>query len=108
MKELTLSESILLSAILRLEDGAYGVTIRKQVAQMTSRTYTYGTLYSSLDQMFRKGYVIKILGSPTSERGGRGKIFYKVTGEGKEALHSARELQRAIWDGIPEFSMDKA
>lgn len=108
MKDLTLSELIFILAIWRLEDNAYGVTIRKQIAQVTGKTYTYGTLYSALDQLFKKGYVTKSAGPPTTERGGRSKIFYRLSPEGIMALKAAHQLQRAIWKGVPEFSLDKA
>jgi PadR family transcriptional regulator PadR len=107
MKDLTLSELIFILAIWRLEENAYGVTIRKQIAQVTGKTHTYGTLYSALDQLFKKGYVTKSAGPPTPERGGRSKIFYRLTTEGIKALKAARELQREIWKGIPEFSQDE-
>ena len=108
MKDLTLSELIFMLAIWRLEENAYGVTIRKQIAQVTGKTYTYGALYSALDQLYKKGYVIKRAGPPTPERGGRSKIFYRLSSEGINALKAARQLQRAIWKGVPEFSLDKA
>jgi PadR family transcriptional regulator PadR len=107
VKELTLSEIIFLLAIWRLEDNAYGVTIRKQIAKVTSKTYTYGTLYSALDQLFKKGYVIKSAGPSTPERGGRSKIYYKLTKEGLKALKASRELQKTIWRGIPELTFNK-
>jgi len=108
MKDLTLSEIIFLLAIWRLEDNAYGVTIKRQITKDTRKTHTYGTLYSALDQLFKKGYVIKRAGPPTPERGGRSKIFYRLTPEGIQALNAARQLQRTIWKGIPEFSSDEA
>jgi PadR family transcriptional regulator PadR len=108
MKDLTLSEIIFLLGIWRLEENAYGMTIRKEIEQMTRKTYTYGTLYSTLDQLYKKGYVIKRAGPPTPERGGRSKIFYRLSPEGITALKAARQLQRAIWKGVPEFSLDKA
>ena len=107
MKELTLAEEILLTAIWRLEDNAYGVTIRKKVAEVTKKNVIYGTLYNTLDQLLRKGYVNKTRGNPVAERGGRSKMFYTLTPKGMQALKNARELQRRIWDGIPEFSENK-
>ena len=108
MKELTLAEEILLTAIWRLKDNAYGVTIRKQVAEVTKKNVIYGTLYNSLDQLLRKGYVTKTRGKPVAERGGRSKMFYTLTSSGMQALQNARELQKRIWDGIPEFSKTKS
>ena len=102
MRELTIPEQNLLLAIWRLNDDAYGVSIRKKIEEVTSRDIIYGTLYNMLDQLVRKGYVIKWRGEPTAERGGRSKIYYKLTEEGLKALEAARELQRSLWDGIPE------
>ena len=107
MKDLTLSELIFMLAIWRLEENAYGVTIQRQVTKDTGKTYTYGTLYSALDQLFKKGYVTKRAGPPMSERGGRSKIFYRLSPEGITALKAARKLQRSLWKGIPEFTFDK-
>lgn len=107
MKNLTLSEIIYLIAIWRLENNAYGVTIRKQIANVSGKTPTYGTLYSALDQLFKKGYAVKSAGAPTPERGGRSKIFYKLTQKGVKALKASRELQKTIWKGIPEVAFDE-
>ena len=104
MKDLTLAEEIVLAAIWKLKDNAYGVTIRKQVAGVTQKAVIYGTLYNTLDQLLRKGFVTKACGKPVAERGGRSKMFYSLTPTGTKALQNARELQRRIWEGIPEFS----
>ena len=102
MKNLTLYESIILLAILRLKDNAYGVTIREMIESIAQRSLSYGTLYSYLDQIHRKGYVNKSIGKPSSERGGRRKIFYKLTLDGEEALKSAYKLQKVIWAEMPK------
>lgn len=106
MKELTKSEEILLLAIWRLKEDAYGVKIRENISKTTSKTYTFGTLYSTLEQLVKKEYVTKTPGEPTAERGGRRKIYYKVSPEGMKALKTARELERTIWDGISDFVFD--
>lgn len=102
MKDLTLYESIIMLAILRLEDNAYGVPIREKIEEITQRTISYGTLYSYLDQIHRKGYVTKSIGKPLPERGGRRKIFYKLTPDGTEALKAAHKLQKVIWAEMPK------
>lgn len=102
MKDLTLYESIILLAILRLKDNAYGVTIREKIKDIAQRSISYGTLYSYLDQIHRKGYVSKSIGKPSPERGGRRKIFYKLTPDGSESLKAAYQLQKVIWVEMPE------
>lgn len=107
MKELTRAEEILLTAIFRLKDNAYGVTIRRKVAEVTDKDIIYGTLYNTLDQLLRKGYVTKTRGKPMAERGGRSKMFYNLTPAGIQALHESRELQKRIWEDIPELAKHK-
>ncbi|UCC41477.1 MAG: PadR family transcriptional regulator [Candidatus Aminicenantes bacterium] len=107
MKDLTVYESILLMVILRLEENAYGVTIREEASKIKGRTISYGTIYSYLDQLTRKGYVTKKMGKPTAERGGRKKIFYTLSQGGIKALKSAYNLQSTIWKDAPAV-LDKA
>lgn len=102
MKDLTVYESIILLAILKLEDNAYGVTIREKIEVIAQRSLSYGTLYSYLDQIHRKGYVSKSIGRPLPERGGRRKILYRLTSEGAEALKAAHKLQKVIWAEMAE------
>ena len=102
MKDLTLHESIILLAIMGLKDNAYGVPIREKIENITQRSISYGTLYSYLDQIHRKGYVSKSSGRPSPERGGRRKIFYKLTPDGSEALKAAYKLQKVIWAEMPK------
>ena len=106
MKDLNLYESIHLLAILRLEDEAYGVTIKEEISEMTNREISYGTLYSYLDQLFKKDLVTKTKGDPTHERGGRRKIYYQVTAQGVKALQAAYALQKSIWEKAPKLAFE--
>ena len=107
MKELTLYETIFLLAILRLPGNAYGVTIRDEVSKISRRKIPYGTLYSYLDQLFTKGYVLKGVGAPTAERGGRSKIMYRVAPEGMKALQTAYTLQTSVCRGLERSLFEK-
>ena len=106
MKELTLLEQMILAAIIALKTDAYGVSIRRAVEKLTGKRLMYGTLYNTLSQLLRKGYVLKSKGDPTPERGGRSKMYYRVTREGLEAMKKAQELHRSIWEGIPELAVE--
>ena len=106
MKELTKIEEILLLAIWRLKDDAYGVKIRKYVSQILGKDFTYGNLYSALNQLSQKKYVNKTLGEPTPDRRGRRKIYYTVSPEGVNALKSAREMNAKMWEGISDYAFD--
>ena len=101
--DLTQHEQILLLSIWRLQGNAYGVAIRQNVEEITGRNLHYGTLYNTLDKLVKKGHVELQKGEPTTERGGRHKIYYSLTREGRTALQKAKELQSAMWNGIPEL-----
>ena len=101
--DLTQHEQIVLLSIWRLRGDAYGVAIRQNVEEITHRRIHYGTLYNTLDKLVKKGHVELEKGEPTAERGGRHKIYYSLTREGLAALQKAKELQTAMWNGIPDL-----
>ena len=106
MKELSKTEETLLLAIWRLKDDAYGVKIRQHVSVVIKKEFTYGNLYSVLDQLTKKRYVTKTLGELTPERRGRRKIYYSVTSDGLIALKSAREMHDLMWADIPKEAFE--
>ncbi|HEU4620336.1 MAG TPA: helix-turn-helix transcriptional regulator [Gammaproteobacteria bacterium] len=93
-------EQIVLLAILRLNDQAYGVTIRREIQAHTERNTTPGALYTTLDRLEQKGFVASRLGDPTPERGGRAKRFYVVSPAGREAVERAQRSYRSLMDGL--------
>lgn len=107
MKDLTLTEEMILWAVWKLDTNAYGVTIRKQVSERTGRTFPYGTLYGILAKLCRKKYVIKRISDPTPIRGGRSRNYYRITFHGREALRAAMELKKTLWDEESELALDK-
>ena len=98
MKDLTLTEEMVLLAVWKLKDSAYGVTIRKQVSRSTNRIFPYGTLYSVLDKLTKNGLVTKSVSDPIAKRGGRSRNYYTVTAEGISALKVAMRLRKSLWD----------
>lgn len=108
MKELSKAEEMILLAIYRLDDNAYGVTIRQKIHEISGKDYTYGTLYGILEQMVNKNYLIREKGQPTSERGGRSKTFYYLTQTGVDALNKALEIHQRIWQGISKLTFKKS
>ena len=90
-------EQIVLLAIMRLDENAYGVSIKSEIAICTSRTPAPGALYTTLDRLEAKGLVKSRVGDPTTLRGGRSKRYFTVTRKGMEAVTSAqRSFQRLL------------
>jgi DNA-binding PadR family transcriptional regulator len=100
MKILTRSDEILMLAILRLKEDAYGVSIIKEVQARTGKKLTFGGLWVSMDILYKRGFVKKRMADPTPQRGGRSKIFYSLTPKGIRALEEAREFQKSLWEGV--------
>src|ERR1035437_5324613 len=93
-------EQIVLLAILRLGEAAYGVTILAEIAAKTGRNPAPGALYTTLHRMEDKGLVTFRDGSPTPERGGRAKRFVTVTREARNPLASAQSAYRSLLEGL--------
>jgi PadR family transcriptional regulator PadR len=84
-------EELVLLALLRLQENAYGVPIRREIAVRTGRDVSVGALYTTLDRLERKGYVSSHMGDPTPERGGRAKRYFRIEAPGERALNHSRE-----------------
>jgi len=93
-------EQIVLLAILRLGDEAYGVTIREEILRCTKRDVSPGALYTCLGRMEDKGMVQSRTGEPTPERGGRAKRFLTVTNSGRAALVEAQRAYQKLLLGL--------
>jgi PadR family transcriptional regulator, regulatory protein PadR len=93
-------EQLILLAILRLRDGAYGVTIRAELTERAGRTVAPGALYTALERLETKGLIRSRMSDPTPQRGGRAKRHVTVTASGIEALTRAVQAYERLLDGL--------
>jgi DNA-binding PadR family transcriptional regulator len=93
-------EQIVLLAILRLDDSAYGVTIQAEIRTCAGRKTTPGALYTTLDRLEQKGLVSSMCGESTPARGGRAKRFYSLTTEGLNRLKNAQSAFQRLLVGL--------
>jgi PadR family transcriptional regulator PadR len=93
-------EQIVLLAILRLNNDAYGVTIRNEIEKCTGREPAPGALYTTLDRLEEKGLVRSKMGDPTPERGGRSKRYFTVSATGTRALTHALRGYKRLLEGL--------
>jgi len=92
-------EHMVLLAILRLGDDAYGMSIRDELETRVGRELTRSAAYITLERLTKKGYLATRMGEPSPERGGRAKRFYEVTALGKEALRESGQALMRLWAG---------
>ena len=107
MKLLSRIEEIILLSIWRLGDGAYGMAIREEVIKATGKKWLLGAIYGPLGRLHKNGYVLNIKGDPTPERGGRSKVYYRLSREGIRALHEIQRVNEVIWDGIDNLELEE-
>ena len=93
-------EQIVLLAVLRLGDGAYGVPIRQEIQTRTGREVSVGALYSTLDRLEAKGYLHSWFAEATAQRGGRSKRYFQLLRKGVEALTRHKAMLDRMWQGV--------
>jgi len=93
-------EQLVLLAILRVDNDAYGMEVRTEIEKRTGREVSYGAVYTALDRLESKGYVAHRLGEPTAERGGRARKYFRVLPAGLEALRNTRRALAVMWEGV--------
>ena len=93
-------EQIVLLALIRLGENAYGVPVRREIEKRTGRSLSVGALYRTLDRLEEKGFITSWFSDPVPERGGRSKRYFKVQPLGTKALLDSRNALAAMWEGL--------
>ena len=97
---LTETEQLVMLALVRLGEEAYGVPVRSVIESRSGREVSLAAVYAALDRMERRGLVDSWLSEPLPERGGRARKHFRVTAAGARALHEAREVMQRMWRGV--------
>jgi DNA-binding PadR family transcriptional regulator len=105
---LTDFELLILLAVLRVGDDAYGVPIAREIERVGERAIVLATVYAALDRLEANGLVTSSVGAPTPERGGRAKRFFRVTTAGVKAVRQTRRALTRMWDGVAQLDGGRA
>jgi len=93
-------EQIVMLAVLRLGDNAYGAAIQRELEERAGRKVTIATIYVTLTRLEAKGLVSSAFAEGRGERGGRAKRVFRLEPSGLEALRRARESLARMWEGL--------
>jgi len=96
-------ELMVMLALLRLGDEAYGVPISREIEQQSGREVALGSVYATLERLEGRGMVSSYLGKPTAERGGKAKRYFRVTQNGLRKARETRQALMKLWRGLPEL-----
>ncbi len=100
-------EHMVLAAVLRLGQEAYGTAIIREIQGETGRHVASGSLSITLDRLETKGYLRSRMGNPDAARGGRPKRFVTATEAGLQAVRDARAAMLNLWSGL-ETRLDES
>lgn len=103
MEWLTKLEELVLIAVLRLKDKAYGISIYDFIVNITGKEVSVSSVYFPLERLVRKGYLQTLKGEPTPKRGGMSKRYYRLTQAGIRILQENRSFNQTIWKGVAEL-----
>ena len=99
-------EQLVLLAILRLEEDAYGMTVRRELEETARRKVTLGSVYGTLDRLEKKGLVRSWHTDPDPVRGGHPRRYFEVSPEGHLALSRTQSMMERMWTGV-ELEVDE-
>lgn len=93
-------EQLVLFAVLRLEQDAYGVGIRREIERRTGREVSAGAVYTTLSRLEGRDLVSSRVGDTTPARGGRRRKYYTLTPGGAELLQRSFEAVQSMARGV--------
>lgn len=94
-------EEVVLLMVAVLDGEGYGVTISQAIEEHTGRVVVFGSIHNTLIRLEEKGFVRSELGGATTERGGRRKRLFRITGLGSRALREMQQLRQELWQLVP-------
>src|SRR5262245_47132020 len=101
-------ELMVMLAIIRIGDNAYGVSISKEIEETTGSEVLLGSVYDALARLEAKGLIASALGEATPERGGRAKRHFRTTSRGLRLVRDTRQSLVRLWNGLPELKGGEA
>jgi PadR family transcriptional regulator, regulatory protein PadR len=101
-------ELMVLLALIRLGDEAYGVPVARELREIRGRDVALGSIYAALERLEIKGYVASSLGDPTPERGGRARRYFRVTEAGLRQVRETRQALVKLWRRLPAAEGERA
>jgi DNA-binding PadR family transcriptional regulator len=93
-------EQLVMLAVLRLDEDAYGTAIREELKLRAERDVSPGAIFTTLERLESRGLVSSRYGEPTAERGGRRKRFYRLSTDGRKALSRSLQTMRRMARGL--------
>jgi PadR family transcriptional regulator PadR len=82
-------ELMVILALIRLGEDAYGVPISREIEGRSGREVALGSVYATLER--------------TPERGGRAKRYFRVTARGLREVRVTQRVLKRLWHRLPQL-----
>ena len=92
----SLEEQVML-AVVRTGDDAYGMNVRRELEEVTSRDVAIGAVYATLDRLEAKGLVVSTRGGASE---GPSRRIFAITPAGSRSLALTRATRERLWSGV--------
>jgi PadR family transcriptional regulator PadR len=93
-------ELMVLLAVIRPAQDAYGVLISREIAEKSGREVALASVYAALERLEKKKFVISTLGEPTAARGGRARTYFRPTATGLSEARDAHQTLQRLSSGL--------
>ena len=106
-KYLSRPEEVVLLAVWKLGENAYGLAIRELIEEMTGKYWSVGAIYVPLERLENRGLLRSHTSDPRPERGGRRKRLFKLTRPGWSALDELNRVNAVLWQNYPHLNPEE-
>jgi DNA-binding PadR family transcriptional regulator len=103
-KYLSRPEEIVLLAVWKLGENAYGLGIRNFAQELTGKYWSVGAVYVPLERLEKRGFLSSHTGDPRPERGGRRRRLFQLTRAGRRELDELSRVNAALWRDYPRVN----
>jgi PadR family transcriptional regulator, regulatory protein PadR len=91
-------QHLVMLAVVRLRDDAYGAAIRDELRRVAGRTVSVQTVWVTLVRLEEQGLTAS--GDVAAPEGGRPRRVFRLTPAGWLALEEARMSIAQMWEGV--------
>ena len=90
-------EEQVLLAVLRTDVDAFGMSVRREIEDVTGREVAIGAVYATLDRLEAKR-LVRSYRAPAAD--GRERRMFAATRAGLLALAESRAMRERLWRGV--------
>lgn len=93
-------EELILLVVGVLYDGAYGVSVLKEIKDQTGREVNISAIHAVMNRLEDKGFLKSEMGGSSNTRGGRRRRNYYLTAAGRSTIDEVRSVREKLYSQL--------